>query len=86
MLNAWRLWVVCAIENLGLFDLHVLRIRAMRRGCQGDTIEMPAEYDRVSALVKLNRTSCVPAITQVPGPGTARSRGQRPTQRHARAR
>ena len=56
--------------------------RAMRRGCQGDTIEMPAEYDRVSVLVKLNRTSCVPAITQVPGPGTARSRGQRPTKRH----
>ena len=37
--------------------------RAMRRGCQGDTIEMPAEYDRVSVLVKLNRMPHVPAIT-----------------------
>src|SRR5258705_11552638 len=32
----------------------------MRRGCQSDTNEMPAEYDRVSVLVKLNRMSTRP--------------------------
>jgi len=54
---------MCAIENLGLFDLHGLHIGRCGGGCQGDTNEMPAAYDRVSVLVKLNRTPCVPAIT-----------------------
>ena len=59
MLSAWRLWVMRAIENLVVRFARAPH-RAMRRGCHGDTNEMPAEYDRVSVLVKLNRMSTRP--------------------------
>ena len=56
MLSAWRLWVMRAIENLELFDLHGLRIERRGGGVRVTPTRCP--QNTTACVSSSNSTEC----------------------------